>query len=192
MLVYSPELKQQTQAAPDASSLQEVMWTLLCLADEDPLCKAAIRVSGALPRLVPLLGFSPFSGPINTYMGIPALAARALRVLGGAGSCAQEEQQLNPPGSRAQPSDAPRGGAEYDEACWQQAAVPYLARLVSSGEGLQEGTTSRHSLHALPRLASLSSSQKMSECLLASALAQLSTTSVQSGCVSCSSCKKHA
>jgi hypothetical protein len=135
-----------------------VIWTLLCLADDDPLCKAAIRLSGALPLLVPVLGLAPFSAPVNAYMGLPALAARALRVLGQGNSCKQEEDSLSPRGSNDAISSSVRGQAR-----WYQTAVPHLARLLRSSEGMLHNC-SKQRLHTLPRLSSLNSSQKTSKC----------------------------
>lgn len=135
-----------------------MIWTLLCLADDDPLCKAAIRLSGALPLLVPVLGLAPFSAPVNAYMQLPALAARALRVLGQANSCKQEEDSLSPRGSNDVISSRVR-----DQAHWHQTAVPHLTRILRSSEELVQ-ECSKQRLHALPRLSSLNSSQKTSKC----------------------------
>ena len=135
-----------------------MIWTLLCLADDDPLCKAAIRLSGALPLLVPVLALAPFSAPVNAYMQLPALAARALRVLGHSNSCKQEEDLLSP-----------RGGNDVissrvcDQQHWHQAAVPHLTRILRSSKGLVQ-ECSKQRLHALPRLSSSNSSQKTGKC----------------------------
>jgi len=138
-----------------------VIWTLLCLADDDPLCKAAIRLSGALPLLVPVLGLVPFSAPTNAYMGLPALAARALRVLGDSNSCKQEEDSLSPRGSNDAVhvyGTAANNSSKHDKAYWQRTAVHHLARLLRSTEGVLHGY-SKQRLHAPPRLSSLNSSQ---------------------------------
>ena len=147
---------------------QEVIWTLLCLADDDPLCKGAVRISGALPLLVPVLGLAPFSTPINGFMGLPALAARALRVLGEGESCKEAEEQL-------QISDALDDSLKSVRACvheqtseeeeqWQVAAVPHLARLLMTVEEGPKGS-SKQGFAALPRQSSLSAGQKQSKLL---------------------------
>ncbi|KAL0024042.1 hypothetical protein WJX77_011314 [Trebouxia sp. C0004] len=129
-------LLKQSLADAHYSMLKEVIWTLLCLADDDPLCKAAIRLSGALPLLVPVLSLAPFSAPTNAYMGLPALAARALRVLGNTIS-----------------------SSEHDKKIWQRTAVLHLARLLRSSEGVLHDCSKQH-LQDPPQLSSMTSSQK--------------------------------
>ncbi len=95
-------------------------------------------------------------------MGVPALAARALRVLGEGESCKQEEEQLGSPlKDRGISTACQKPDGDVLE-CWRQAAVPHLARLLGAAEGRAEGT-SKQSTHRLSRLSSLNSSQRQSE-----------------------------
>ena len=146
------------------------MWPSVCLAGDARLCKAAIRVSGALPLLVLVLGLAPFSPPINAYMGLPALAARALRVVGEGESCKEEEEHLSLARNRRDFSlgsfnkaSGQVASSRQEQQCWRKAAVPHLARLIGAAAGLPEGTT-KQGMQSLPRLPSINSTQKLSEC----------------------------
>ena len=100
--------------------MQELLWTLISLADDDALCKQAIVASGALPCIVPLLNALPFDATVNDFMGVPALAARALRVLA--------EDTDNSGQDQALPDvDSNTGGSTS----WQQDAVPRLLEMLS-------------------------------------------------------------
>ena len=106
--------------------MQEVLWTLICLADDDPLCREAIIASHALPAIVPLLTAAPFDPPINDFICLPALAARALRAL-------LEDSPISAstePGISSEDCDA--HGQQH---AWQQDAVSYLVQMLSASSG---------------------------------------------------------
>lgn len=110
--------------------MQEVLWTLICLADDDPLCREAIVASHALPAIVPLLTVAPFDGPTNDFICLPALAARALRAL----LEDSPSSASTAPGISSEDCDA--HGQQH---AWQQDAVSYLVQMLS-GHG-KDGTT---------------------------------------------------
>ena len=104
------------------NALQEVLWTVVCLADDDPLCKETVTASGALSAVLPLLATSPFDDCINDFVCLPALAARALHVLA---------EDNNSPASLQSDISNDRNEAEEERNGWQQAAVPHLIRMLS-------------------------------------------------------------
>lgn len=110
--------------------LQEALWTLICLADDDRLCKEAVNTSGALPAIVPLLGVDPFDAPINEFVCLPALAARALRVLAEDCSC---------PTSVQSDGNNKSNGSNTEYNSWQEQAVPYLVKMLSTAAGNSSG-----------------------------------------------------
>lgn len=139
--------------------VQGIIWTLICLADDDPLCQAAARTAGALQLLVPVMGLISFSPNIDAFMGLSALAARALRLLGDSSSSSTADQlscqsPLSQPPVNPHPLSqfSPLGSEEEED--WTLAAVPFLATMLdTSGKG--------HSKQPLMRSLS-TSSQKLS------------------------------
>lgn len=107
----------------ECSLLQEVLWTLICLGDDDSLCKEAVMAAGALPCIVPLLGAKPFDAPINSFICLPALAARAIRVL------AEQCSHMSAADSRF--SHKASDSLPVQDS-WQQEAVPHLVKMMSS------------------------------------------------------------
>ena len=101
-------------------------------------------------------------------MGLPALAARALRVLGEGEACKEEEHQLqnladpqNGPFATVRASVSGRANGE-EEQQWQLAAVPHLAKLLKAVDESRKGSSGQ-GLSALPRQGSLSAGQRQSE-----------------------------
>ena len=105
------------------------------------------------------MGLISFSPNIDAFMGLSALAARALRLLGDSSSSSTADQlscqsPLSQPLVRPQPVSqfSPLGSEEEDD--WTLAAVPFLATMLdTSGKG--------HSKQPLMRSLS-TSSQKLS------------------------------
>ena len=96
-------------------------------------------------------------------MGLPALAARALRVLGKGETCYPEQEQLQLPVIARDTSIAfvqmDESNAESDgQQCWQLLAVPQLVKLVGNAGETPKGS-SKQSMQALPHVASLGSAQ---------------------------------
>ena len=120
--------------------LQGIIWSLICLADDDPVCQAAARTAGALPVLVSVMGLSCKSPHLDAFMGLSALAARALRLLGDCSSssstdqlCCQSPLARSPvdtqPGLKFPSLDSAEEGEEED---WPVAAVPLLAKMLDT------------------------------------------------------------
>ena len=108
------------------NAVQEVLWTLICLADDDPLCREAILASAAVPAIVPLLTAAPFDAPINGYICLPALAARALRAL--------LEDSPSPAGTDCGISGGD-GDAQGQQHAWQQDTVSHLVQMLTASTG---------------------------------------------------------
>ncbi|KAL3156347.1 hypothetical protein ABBQ38_000664 [Trebouxia sp. C0009 RCD-2024] len=123
------------------SMLKGIVWTLICLADDDPLCQAAARTAGALPLLVSVMGLASKSPHLDAFMGLSALAARALRLLGDCSSssstdqlCCQSPLAKSKSFVSTQPepqlSTSVAEGEEEED--WVLAAVPLLARMLDA------------------------------------------------------------
>lgn len=118
--------------------VQGIIWTLICLADDDSLCQAAARTAGALQLLVPVMGLSSFNPDIDAFIGLSALAARALRLLGDGTPSSRADQLCRQSPLAQSPVDTEPThllsalGTE-EQADWALAAVPCLARMLDTG-----------------------------------------------------------
>lgn len=146
---------------------QGIIWTLICLADDDPLCQAAAKTAGALQLLVPVMGLASFDPDIDAFMGLSALAARALRLLGDCTSSSTADQlccqsPLAQPSISTQPTPLLSASTvdSVEQADWALAAVPCLAKMLST---IGKGRARQPLMRSLS-----SSSQKLSKHLLRS------------------------
>lgn len=88
--------------------------------------------------LVSVMGLASFSPDIDAFMGLSALAVRALRLLGDSTSastadqlCCQSPLAQSPVG--AEPTHLLSAFGNEDQADWPLAAVPCLARMLDTG-----------------------------------------------------------
>lgn len=124
--LYTLQLHEPLAMPSVCPCVQELLWTLISLADDDSLCRRAIAASGALPCIVPLLTASPFDPATNGFMGVPALAARALRVLA-------EDAGTSSPLQDAAPAEADTSSTEGAPS-WRQEAVPCLLQMLAKAQ----------------------------------------------------------
>ena len=150
---------------PVRAPVQELLWTLISLADDDSLCRDAIAASGALPCIVPLLRALPFDHATNGFMGMPALAARALRVL------AEHTVTSSPVQT---PSTAKADTSTDEVPSWLQDAVPCLLQMLATAQSSAQQASELLQSQRLLRTTSSTLNQRLREprllCLAATPL----------------------
>ena len=124
--------------------VQEVIWTLICMSDDDPLCRAALRAAGALQVLVLMMGSLSSSCHISALMGLSALAARALRGLADTSSPEEDSELCDAQIQACQVSKVQQSSclsqlAHEAGQDWASTSVPFLVRQLQATDASGKG-----------------------------------------------------